>query len=132
MIIHSRMHAPAQAPGAPTEGEAPARSATRPVRDGVVHLKISGMHCAACVGRVEQALAAVPGVADASVNLATERALVRLAEPVLDERLSAAVRDAGYGARPVASPARSVIETVVPPRRPSGGVRVSGAYAIDC
>ena len=104
MIIHSRMHAPIEAPGAPLEDEAPARPATRSARDGVIHLKISGMHCAACVGRVEQALAAVPGVADASVNLATERALVRLAAPVPHERLSEAVRDAGYDARPTASP----------------------------
>jgi Cu+-exporting ATPase len=37
---------------------------------------IEGMHCASCVGRVEKALLAVPGVAAASVNLATERAEV--------------------------------------------------------
>ena len=42
-----------------------------------IELAISGMHCASCVGRVESALAAVPGVAQASVNLATERASVR-------------------------------------------------------
>ena len=35
-------------------------------------LDIGGMTCAACAGRVERALARVPGVADASVNLATE------------------------------------------------------------
>jgi P-type Cu+ transporter len=104
MIIPSRMHAPAQAPGAPPEADAADRPATRPGSDGVVDLRISGMHCAACVGRVEQALAAVPGVADASVNLATERARVRLAEPVPDERLAVAVREAGYDARRVTSP----------------------------
>ena len=37
-------------------------------------LPIEGMTCASCVGRVETALAAVPGVAPASVNLATESA----------------------------------------------------------
>ena len=42
-----------------------------------VHLSIEGMKCAGCVGRVEQALLAVPGVAEASVNLATERAAVK-------------------------------------------------------
>ena len=72
--------------------------------DGWVDLKISGMHCAACVSRVEQALAAVPGVESASVNLATERARVRLAAPVPDDRLAAAVEQAGYGARRVSSP----------------------------
>ncbi|TXD75232.1 heavy-metal-associated domain-containing protein, partial [Ralstonia pseudosolanacearum] len=39
-------------------------------------LEIEGMTCAACAGRVERALRAVPGVTQASVNLATERARV--------------------------------------------------------
>ncbi|KAB2886050.1 MAG: heavy-metal-associated domain-containing protein, partial [Albidovulum sp.] len=39
-----------------------------------VSLPIGGMTCASCVGRVEGALKAVPGVLAASVNLATERA----------------------------------------------------------
>lgn len=38
--------------------------------------RIEGMTCAACVRRVEKALAGVPGVISASVNLATERATV--------------------------------------------------------
>jgi len=37
---------------------------------------VRGMHCAACVGKVERALTAVPGVETAVVNLATERATV--------------------------------------------------------
>ncbi|MGO4572039.1 heavy metal translocating P-type ATPase [Microvirga sp. 2TAF3] len=44
-----------------------------------VDLAIKGMTCASCVGRVERALNAVPGVLGASVNLATERAHVRYA-----------------------------------------------------
>jgi len=57
-------------------------------------LAISGMTCAACAGRVERALAAVPGVASAQVNLATERAGVTgSAKPAT---LIAAVRKAGY------------------------------------
>lgn len=39
-----------------------------------VELGVEGMTCASCVGHVEKALRAVPGVAAASVNLATERA----------------------------------------------------------
>ena len=35
---------------------------------------VEGMTCASCVLRVEKAIAAVPGVESASVNLATERA----------------------------------------------------------
>ncbi|MFZ3584002.1 heavy metal translocating P-type ATPase [Loktanella sp. DJP18] len=61
-----------------------------------VSLPIEGMTCASCVGRVERALKAVPGVLDASVNLATERADVRLAEPVKRGDLIRAVEDAGY------------------------------------
>ncbi len=41
-----------------------------------VELKIDGMTCAACVGRVERKLGKLDGV-DATVNLATERAMVR-------------------------------------------------------
>src|SRR5690554_3483799 len=44
---------------------------------GSIELAIEGMTCGSCVGRVEGALKGVPGVADAAVNLATERASVR-------------------------------------------------------
>jgi Au+-exporting ATPase len=54
------------------------------------------MTCASCVGRVEAALKAVPGVEQASVNLATERADVTLAAPVARDILADAVRDVGY------------------------------------
>jgi len=60
-------------------------------------LAIEGMSCASCVGRVERALLAAPGVAAASVNLATGRAQVRGSAPVED--LIAAVAGAGYQAR---------------------------------
>ena len=58
---------------------------------------VKGMHCAACVGKVERALLAVPGVKTAAVNLATERATVRLGAggPSLDA-LRRAVDAAGY------------------------------------
>jgi Cu+-exporting ATPase len=39
-------------------------------------LDVAGMHCASCVGRVEGALASVPGVREARVNLATNDAVV--------------------------------------------------------
>ncbi|MEH6721780.1 MAG: heavy metal translocating P-type ATPase [Aurantimonas endophytica] len=61
-----------------------------------VSLSIEGMTCASCVGRVERALRIVPGVLDASVNLATERADVRLAGPVDRAELIRAIKDAGY------------------------------------
>ncbi len=64
-----------------------------------VNLAVEGMTCASCVGRVEQALKGVPGVSGATVNLATERATVHGAADV--EALVAAIRDAGYEARPL-------------------------------
>ncbi len=67
-----------------------------------VELKVSGMTCASCVGRVERALRAVPGVLTASVNLATERATVTALEGGAETpALLAAVAAAGYAAEPV-------------------------------
>jgi Cu+-exporting ATPase len=60
---------------------------------------IVGMTCASCVARVEKALRAVPGVADATVNLATEKASVTGAGPLDPAVLVAAVEKAGYEAR---------------------------------
>ena len=59
-------------------------------------LPVRGMHCAACVAKVEGALARVPGVDAAAVNLATERATVTF-DParVRVEALQAAVAAAG-------------------------------------
>jgi Cation transport ATPase len=63
-----------------------------------LELPISGMTCASCVMRVEKALKKTPGVLDASVNLATERASVTLAPGMADlGTLTAAVEAAGYG-----------------------------------
>ncbi|MDO5643204.1 MAG: heavy metal translocating P-type ATPase [Paracoccus sp. (in: a-proteobacteria)] len=62
--------------------------------DKAITLPVEGMTCASCVGRVERALKAVPGVTDATVNLATERASV---SGVADRAaLVAAVEGAGY------------------------------------
>ena len=60
-------------------------------------LRVEGMTCASCVARVEKALKKVPGVTDATVNLATETATVRSEGVVLDAAL-AAIRKAGYEA----------------------------------
>ena len=59
-------------------------------------LQITGMTCASCALRVEKALAAVPGVIAAGVNLATEQATVRTDASVAAPALIAAVRQAGY------------------------------------
>src|SRR5688572_23466890 len=57
---------------------------------------IEGMTCASCVARIERALRKVPGVVEAAVNLATERASVVVSSGVDDATLHAAVVDAGY------------------------------------
>lgn len=63
-----------------------------------LELDISGMTCASCAGRVEKALAKVPGVKSVSVNLATERAHIELLGQVDPGLLINAVTQAGYGA----------------------------------
>ncbi|MFN4143616.1 heavy metal translocating P-type ATPase [Aestuariivirga sp.] len=57
---------------------------------------VEGMTCASCVRRVEKAISSVPGVRSASVNLATERADVRMEDSVSPEAVVAAIRTAGY------------------------------------
>ena len=65
-----------------------------------VDVGIEGMTCASCVLRVERALRKLPGVQEASVNLATESARVRMqAEPQAQAQVRRAVRNAGYGVR---------------------------------
>ena len=60
-------------------------------------IAIRGMHCAACVAKVEKALRAVPGVSDANVNFSTEQANVTYDESRSDlETLQRAIVDAGY------------------------------------
>jgi Cu+-exporting ATPase len=87
--------------------------ATRPLLDAIrkagyepreetVDLAVEGMSCASCVGRVERALKAVPGVIDSTVNLATGRAHARYvggAETVA--AMSAALAEAGYPGKPI-------------------------------
>ncbi len=69
-----------------------------------VVLDIGGMTCAACATRVEAALRQVPGVGQASVNLALERADVGLrSAAVTPSQLAEAVERIGYQARPRAS-----------------------------
>jgi len=63
-----------------------------------LELSIDGMTCASCVGRVERALAKVPGVKNVSVNLANERAHLELLGHVDPQSLITAVTKAGYSA----------------------------------
>ncbi|EJL94231.1 copper/silver-translocating P-type ATPase [Pseudomonas sp. GM102] len=63
-----------------------------------LELSIDGMTCASCVGRVERALAKMPGVKSVSVNLANERAHLELLGQVDPQTLIDAVTKAGYSA----------------------------------
>ena len=73
------------------------------VGEETVELSVTGMTCASCVARVERVLGKVPGVSAAHVNLASERAQVRVLRGVPTSSLIAAVERAGYGAEPLAA-----------------------------
>ncbi len=80
-------------------------------------LQVEGMHCASCVGQVENALVGVPGVLDASVNLASGQALVRHALGQAEHGvLRAAVERAGF----------SVLETEAPSETSAGTAASDG------
>ena len=73
------------------------------VRTQKASLAIGGMTCAACVSHVESALTGVEGVADASVNLATDRASVEYVPGLTGiSDLRSAVEDSGYSITVVA------------------------------
>jgi Cu+-exporting ATPase len=76
-------------------------TASKEIQSELFTLDIGGMTCASCVGRVEQALARIPGVEAASVNLATEQAKIRLnadSEVTIDGVI-ALVQKTGYEAK---------------------------------
>ncbi|MFT4179021.1 MAG: heavy metal translocating P-type ATPase, partial [Thermomonas sp.] len=68
-----------------------------------LRLHIGGMTCASCAGRVERALQKVPGVREATVNLATE--IASISGDAKTETLIATVQDAGYEASLADDPA---------------------------
>lgn len=63
-----------------------------------ITLSIDKMHCGSCVGRVDRALAGVPGVETVSVNLATETAVVKGQGGGLVASLISAAETAGFPA----------------------------------
>src|SRR4030067_345310 len=90
VINCAALHVPPES-SAPPPGSVPGREArgTFPAE---------GVTCAACVARVEKALASVPGVLSASVNLATQSGTVSFLPGVADMgAVRAAVESAGYG-----------------------------------
>ena len=80
-------------------------------------LDVEGMTCASCVNRIERHLIKVDGVAEASVNLATERAKISYdASKVGVDELVGAVERAGYNVRPqpMEPPASTSAPTAIP------------------
>ena len=67
-------------------------------RDAGISLSLPGIHCTACITGVESALAAVPGVRDARVNLTLKRATVTADPGVQAHDLETALAAAGYEA----------------------------------
>lgn len=77
-----------------TEGSAEDASEWRKKMTKV--MTIEGMMCGHCTGRVQKALEAVEGVGSVSMSLENKTATVELTVEVDDEKLTAAVTDAGY------------------------------------
>jgi Cu+-exporting ATPase len=95
--VQLQIDAPARIPEAITA----LNQAGYPARTQSVRLNVASMSCASCVGRVDKALGAVPGVLDVNVNLASETATVTYVEGAVDlAGLLKAAEDAGYPAEP--------------------------------
>ena len=77
---------------------APSRSLHPELAEERIELGVTGMHCAACVTRVERAIRSVPGVVEAEVGLATESARVRFNGTLDLAAVQEAVRGVGYRA----------------------------------
>ncbi|WP_017717058.1 heavy metal translocating P-type ATPase [Kamptonema formosum] len=67
-----------------------------------VQLRLKGMGCASCAGKIEQAIQSVPGVVECSVNFGAEQATVKYnAKKTNSSDIARAVSDAGYSAHPI-------------------------------
>ncbi len=75
-----------------------------------IELEIGGMTCSSCAARIEKRLNRMPGV-EASVNYATEKATVTLAEGTTIDEAVAVVEATGYTARPRTAKQAPVAET---------------------
>jgi Cu+-exporting ATPase len=69
-----------------------------------LEFRIGGMTCATCSTRLEKILSRLPGVSEATVNLATERAMIKAPTGILSPAtVIAAVQRAGFTAEPLSS-----------------------------
>jgi Cu+-exporting ATPase len=66
-------------------------------KPAAVTIPIEGMSCASCVAKIEHGLAALPGVTEASVNLATEKASINYFPTLTNlEKIRSTIRALGY------------------------------------
>ena len=94
-------------PATPEAAAEALEAAGYPARTETRSLAVEDMSCASCVGRVENALAAVPGVLEARVNLTAGTATATVLEGAADtEELVRAIAGAGYEATPEDEEAR--------------------------
>ena len=123
-LVSATARAEYEAPADPRALAAAVTAAGYRIAEEEARLEVEGMTCASCVGRVERALQAAPGVISAEVNLATNSARVRYARGATSpSELARAVVAAGYGAHvpqdgaPAAAPDRQAQETASLRRR---------------
>ena len=96
-----------------TTEPAPERKAAQPGpgETAAMDFRVTGMHCASCVNRIEEELKQRPGVERAVVNLPAERASVRFRPAIISpQQIVAAIADAGYQAEPILRQRRSAQE----------------------
>jgi heavy metal translocating P-type ATPase len=109
-----------------------ARAVNRPAPPGDESLRfhVYGMTCASCAARVERAIARVPGVNRANVNLAVAELAVEADESLAPELLESAVQRAGYRLQPVAASGEETDEHSAESRRLLLRVLVSAALTV--
>ena len=108
------------------------RAAGYEVPERTQELAVGGMTCATCALRVERALRSVPGVLEATVNLATERAVVRAMGATAPAALIGAVQRAGYEAELTGGAAREAhLEAQQAARLRSETLRLAAATALS-
>jgi Cu+-exporting ATPase len=111
------------------------KQSSRKISDNHIELAIKGMTCASCVLRVEKALKGVPGVAQASVNLATHRASLSFTPSVNDphfiiDALVSASEKAGYEASYIDGAKATEDDLAAEQMRETNGLNRSFAVAL--
>ena len=107
-LAAERAHVAFEGPTDPTAVAGAIAKAGFSVPPARLHLDIKGMTCATCQGRIEKAIAAVPGVLGVQVNLAGESAVISYTPGVASpDRVTDAVARAGYSAQPALTTAEA-------------------------